>query len=686
MPRPDNAAAIAQSGSATLRRLIDYRRPYDAKRSMLYRQYLGHRDAITFPDGVTQRANTFAQYPQSNVETIASRVHDAFFAYEDWFEVRGYGSQDYLAAEKQHMILKKQLKAANLISAFEDIVRNAAIYGHCGLKVDWDWGYDIVNYMEPIPAINPETGQPIVDPMSGQPVIIGTQPSTKPVPRNRPRFTALDIYDLYIDPNGLTAAMVVDRTLGQMKQEAEGFRLAHEGSAEELYYTEGLAELEERITRSVKGTNADDVMIRVAEIWDAPTNTVTIMTSTDTESVAWKERRASYRYATLRSYQRPVYGGPSILLWNGYNPFAHKQLPILHTSYVRLPNEAYGIGAIEPIAEMVEAMSQFINMIRDNWNLGINKRYAFDINANIDHDALNRFNVPGGKIPVDGNPSNVLMPLPIHTPERGDYSIIELYRNLIEMTSGISDFYAKGAGGSGGNDTATGISAIIGESNFKFRMFIRNLELYIMQPLLNMCASMNQQYLTDEVEVQITDEAAAIPKFAQLTAEELVGNFSFDLVAANYVTNEVVKQRNMLAFANIAGQSSYLNEYEGLRELAKMFKIPNRDRILKTPEQVAQEQQQAQMEQFQMQEMLDAREHKQRLQEILLTGAVNAHKARTQAATKSATTSGSSGTRGRPRTKQAEGQIPGADIDSIVRELSSDGMGLRNLGTGKFGG
>ena len=681
MPVENNADTILQQESAKMRRLIDYRRPYDAKRSLLYRQYLGQRDALMFPDGVTQRANTFAQYPWSNVETIVSRVHDAYFSYDDWFETRGVGANDSGSADNMTTVLKKMLKDADLISAVEDLVRTIAIYGHGGLKVDWDWGYDVVTYKEPVPAIDPETQQLIIDPNTGQPIILGYKPASRQIPRNRPRFTPIDIFDLYVDPDGLTAAVVFDRTLGQLKAEYTGYKLTHPDEGDELYYAKGLQELENKLA---KEKDPDSVIIRVAELWDYPANTVTIVTAQDVESIAWKERRASYRFASYGAFRRKVYGGPAVMLYTGANQFNHKRIPILHTSYVRLPNEPYGIGAIEPISEMTEAMSQFINMIRDNWNLGINRRYAYDVNANIDHDSLNRFNTPGGKVAVDGDPSKILMPLPTHTPDRGDYSIIELYKNLIETTSGISDFYSGRSSNAGGNTTATGITSIIGESNFKFRMFIRNLEVYIMQPLLKMCSSMVQQYLSDQIEVLITDEPPAIPKAVNISPEELIGNFSFDLVAANYVTNEVVKQRNLLAFQNLAVQSPFWNQYEGLKELAKVFKIPNRNRLLKTPEVVAEEQRQQLEQQLQLEQLHDLREHNQRLEEIKLTGKMAAEKARATASSKEG---GSDKKDGRPRTRQFEGPIPGSDITTVSRELGqADGIGMRGLGSGNMGG
>lgn len=674
--------ALTREIEAKMRRLIDFRRPYDEQRSRFYRQYLGHRDPQTFPDGVTRRANTFAMIPKQHVEAIVSRVIAAYFSYDEWMEAKPVGILDTDAAEKMTLVERKLTNKGRLPQAFEDTVRTIAIYGHGGLKVDWDWGYDILNYKEIVYAQD-ELGQPIVDPMTGQPIPVGTRPATKPVPRNCPRYTPIDVYDLYVDPDKLTCAVVFDRTLGTLLKEIEGYKLSNPDAQEPLYYLEAIAAIQGRLA---KEKNPESVIIRVAEIWDIAENTCALITVRDDDAVKWKEARASYRGANYQSFQRKVYGGPSELLWMGENQFNHKRIPIVHSGYVRLPNEVYGVGVIEPIAEMTEAMSQMINMIRDNWNIGINKRYAYDTNANIDHQALTRFNSPGGMVAIDGDPSKVLMPLPIHTPERGDYAIIQLFQGLVEATSGISDVLHQGVG-EGGNNTASGISQVLGESNYRFKLFISNTMSELMLPILEMTASLIQQYLPGEIEVMITDEPEAIPKAIMVKPEELIGNFSFDLVAAGYVTNEVVKQRNLLAFANLAAQSPYVDQYQGLLELAKAFKIPNRNKILRDPQIVAQEQQQAQMQEIQMQEWMAEQEQRRQNEQIILSGAVNAHKEKQKARNAVNNKAGTRDKEGRPRSTQQEGPIPGVDIDSLMREVGqASNMGLRGLGSGAMGG
>lgn len=579
----------------SLRRMTDYRRQFDQRRAVFYRQYVGQRDAQKFPDNVTNRANTFVPYPLSNVETIVSRVDDAFFAFQPWFEVDGVTAQDDHPADSMQLILDKKLQQSQFKSAFEGLVRNIAIYGHGGVKVDWNW--DFKTLTKPVPQYAMVNGKPLVDPQSGQPIVTGYRPQTFQVPLACPKITCIDIYDLLVDPDGGLTAQLTERTLGEIKRYCEAYKAA---TGQDYFFPEALEQLEAYIVKAVPDA-PENVLVRYAELWDSNDNSCAVLTfGEDKDAIAWKDLRASYRATAYSPYKRRLYDGPPILLWNGANPFDHKRNPILHTSYIKLPNEIYGIGAVETITDLTESMNKFVNMVTDNWNMAINRRYAYDTNADIDHDQLNNANVPGGKVGVNGNPSEVLFPLPFFTPNQGDYAILELYKGMIEMGSGISDFYGKSVGTPTGNRTATGINSVINESNYRFKLFIRNLELDILQPMLAMCASMIQQYMTDREEVLITKTPGPmIPKWQIIEPEQIIGNYEFNLTAANYATNKVVRQRNLMTFAQIAMQSPYWKQGDGLREIAKVLEIRNADDLLKSEQEVQMEQQMQQQQQMQ---------------------------------------------------------------------------------------
>ena len=714
---------IMLSAESNLLRMLFFRHQYDQRRSFFYRQYIGQQDVRKFPDNLTPRANTFTPFPLSNVETIVSRVLDAFFSFDPWFECKGRSEQDEMAAEPMQMVLAYKLDRAQLQQNFEILVRNICIYGHCGMKVDWDWGYDVgvdpqPQYaMQPVlqmgpdgrpePVADPNTGQPqmqpVLDPATGAPIVVATHPVPKLVPRMRPKLIPIDIYDILIDPDYGLKAHVTEKSLGTIIREQQMSTMAAQndptGKFQPQYFQPGVDELTQRI-QAMEPNEPQNVIVRIAELWSEIDNTVTILTfGHDREALSWKDLRASFRQASITGYKRKMYGGEAVLLYHGPNPFAHQKCPILETSFIKLPQEVYGLGAIEIISDLVEAFNRMANMITDNWNMGINRRYAYNIEADIDHQALNMVNVPGGKVGVVGPPAEQIVPLPFMTPQRGDYAILDVYKMMIEQGSGISDIYGKGVGSPANNRTATGINSIINESNFRFKMFIRNLEMDILQPLLQMCASMVQQFCTDAEEVRVTDAPAGIVKWPRVSPEQLIGDFDFELVAANYATNKVIRQRNLLAFANWAMQTPFVNQGGLLKEIAKVFEIRNIHKFLKSPQEVQQEQTQAQRSQMHMMlldKLLDAeadnlktelgrkltdqggldeptrhaREIQDFLEQFLASGGVPVEGPPPQLRSKT----------GRPRGMQQEGAIPGGSektpVRSLAQSVNSNGMGL----------
>jgi len=262
------------------------------------------------------------------------------------------------------------------------------------------------------------------------------------------------------------------------------------------------------------------------------------------------------------------------------------------------------------------------------------------------------------------------MPLPFFTPAAGDYTVLEVYKSMIEQASGVSDFYSKGVGSPTGNKTATGINSVMQESNFRFKMFIRNLELDILQPLLSMCASMVQQYVTDPIEFQVTGENPSIKKWITLQPEELIGTLDFDLVAANYASNRIIRQRNIMALVQIvAGNpvfAPYVNPYETIKELYKAFEIRNVNKLINTPPQV---------------QMMNMQQQKQQIDMMMMEAMLQTEgKARHDQSKPQKTT----GKDGRPRTTQPEGKIPGAGLQGPIRELAQS-MGANGLGLGDMG-
>jgi hypothetical protein len=311
-------------------------------------------------------------------------------------------------------------------------------------------------------------------------------------------------------------------------------------------------------------------------------------------------------------------------------------------------------------------------------------------------------NVPGGKIGVVGDPSKAIMPLPVYTPDQGAYQIVDLYKGMIEMQSGISDFYAKGVGSSGGNRTSSGISQVINESGYVFKLLIRNIELDVLQPMMEMCGAMIQQFGTNEMEFSITNASPSIPKYGRVPLASLIGNYEYDFVAANYATGKVVKQRNLMAFYNLAQQSPYCVQSAFLEEIAKSMEISNYKKLLKSDQQVQMEQQANAQKQQQMaiiEKLMDTEgklladgikrknfgKNDVRMDPIT----IHAHDVQTQLEDYLLEQAGipveagppqmGPNSEGRPRESQFEGQIPGGNPEDVDRSFAqnngANGMG-----------
>lgn len=693
---------IIQDTMTNLRRMKTFRHQYDSRRAYWYRQYLSQRDAGKYPDNLTPRANIFVPYPRSNVEAVVSRTQDAFFSIDPYLETRGKGPDDQAAAPNMQLCMLSMLHRANFQKHCEVLIRNIAIYGHAGWKVDWDWDFDTVTGPEPMFAMQPimdmfgqpvlgNDGQPsmlpMINPMTGTPIVLETRVITKQVPRMRPKLIPIDVFDLLLDPDGGQIAHLLDKSFGQLKREA---------ASNPSFYIPGSIEALAKQLSDAATKDPDNVIIRMAEYWNEQDNTVRLITfPEDSDVYAWKDLRYSYRNANYSSYRRPVFTGNPVLLQYGPNPFIHKRAPIVHCSYTMLTGEPYGIGVVESISELTEALNKMSNMVFDNWNMGVNKRYAVDSNADIDQTSLKQFNVPGGIVTTNGDPTKVIFPLPTMTPTPAEFTVLEVVKGMIELSSGISDFYGKGIGGPQGNRTSSGIGQVITESNFLFKMFIRNFERDILQPTLEMCASNIQQFCSDYVEYQVTQAPPNIPKVGRIPLESVIGNFHFDFVAANYATNKVMRQRNLMAFYQLASQTPYANQGEFLRELGKVMEIPNATRLVKPDEQVMQEQQQgiaAQQQAMLIEKILDTES------KLLVAGiskkdpnTVTAHAKEVQQVLEQALQeAGQLGTpegapplpkakEGRTATQQPEGAIPGQGPIGATRSFAQE-MGRNAVG------
>lgn len=605
-PSSPQAERMVREADTVVSRLLEFRRPYEDRWNELYRHLVSKSNPRTYPNG-TARANVFASFPYSNVNFVRNTLNEALFSMDPPFETVPGGANDEAAAARMQLVLEKlALRDAKLRHVFNEYVAGLATYGFYAIDVGWDWDLDFVyeTVDQPVPVgpgvpleligQNPETGEPLVlDPASGMPAMQRVK-VLKPLPRNRPKYTNIDIFDVAIDPDGAYIARFFDKTISQMTRENQ----VAQAAGVELYHADALERIKSAVFSEGETEQTRNALVRVCELWNATDNTFTTFTTDeDLTSLSFKDQRYTYRSATYSQLRRNVARSvPKTLLAAGYNPYQHCKVPIIYTHYTKLPGETFGMGVIEPTFNSTEMFNTSLSMIMDNWNAGVNQRYAYDTTRDIDLGDLRDLNIPSGLVGVSGHPSDVLMQLPTHTPDQGAYAVLGIFQGLIESGANISDSFQRGVGGTGGNDTATGIQSVIQQANKGMSQLALQLCEDIIQPLLAMTASNIQQFLTNDIEVRITDgQQPAIPTvqgpFLKISPSELAGSFDFRISGAAYMENRFALQANarMMLETIVKFAPERLNAGPAIEELMKLHRIPYPHKFIRTDEEVEQE-------------------------------------------------------------------------------------------------
>jgi hypothetical protein len=194
---------------------------------------------------------------------------------------------------------------------------------------------------------------------------------------------------------------------------------------------------------------------------------------------------------------------------------------------------------------------------------------------------------------------------------------------------------------------------------------------------------MVQQFVKDPFSVPDPKAPQGSSSSIMIDPAQLIGTYQYDIVAANYATSKIVRQRNMMALAKILEQNPFIDPYAATRELLKTFDIQHVDQLMKTKEQVQMEQQQQMQQQMQMMLLQHQMETQQKVAVAEATPP-----AQVVGGNKSEGGGHKPGGKGkkpgRKSSMQHEGQIPGSGTTSMAR-LVSQNLGANALGLGQMG-
>ena len=117
----------------------------------------------------------------------------------------------------------------------------------------------------------------------------------------------------------------------------------------------------------------------------------------------------------------------------------------------------------------------------------------------------------------------------------------------------------------------------------------------------------------------VGDGASIILPWLSLSSEDIKGEYDFDIeVGSTRPINQETRKRDASTIYQMLAGNPFVNIYEGTKEVLQAFDFKDVDRLLKKPEQVAQEQDESEKKQLESQVAVDMPKRQTDLQKTVL--------------------------------------------------------------------
>jgi len=547
-----------------------WRSDHETRWEDFYEQYRSYID----PDEHPWRANLFIPYTFSTIETVVPKMLGSIFNTKpivsivtrkgnelspadipvleqmqmqlgiDLGSIAQFPAQDLAELIERLLDYQFEDEALEFYLRLEEFFKDAAIYGTAFAKV--------------IPIFKDE------DELS----------------LHRINFEPVDLWDIYPDWRATSLAdakFIIEKKevdLDELiEKEEQGI---YENVEECREYVEELQKVDEFRKLRLTGIGIDEDMFGD---WQSARKSIQVLEYWDREKI--------YHI-----------GAGKFVLMEDENPFGDI-LPYVMLKYTAVPHEFYGIG----ISEMLESLQEEMNALRcqrlDNVNLINNRMFVVNKLADIDLDNL--ISYPGNVI--TSNDMDSIRPLDTADISRSIYMEEDVLKRDMQNATGEWE-YSRGATPQH-RETATGIIKLQQAASVRFDAVLKGVE-FTFRDIAKLFIWYNSQFLDPQDFIKIVGlkDFAMMggPQFYGIPVEEMLRLFHFQPVGSSTTAVKELRIQQIFQLYQAANQDPYFNQYELRKRLCNALDFRDYDKLLKTEEQVRQEQ----MQMMQAQAQADA--------------------------------------------------------------------------------
>lgn len=479
-------------------------------------------------------------------DTITAAIRNALFpTSEEYYQLVGTDEIGKLYEEEMQIYFDELLKQSKFLEKIKPFLKQLVVLGNAPALMPW------VKRVK----TKKERGF-VIDETTGLPSGIEIRDRTKVVEDNF-GFECLDAFDVVFNPSVVHFDQTpiirrVETSLANLKEMADVY-----SNLDKV----------KNMTTPVSDDSEDDKQIRAT--------TFGLTYEPLTEGIERLEAYGDFEIdGKIYKNYIVVVANRSVLLRFEENPFWGGR-PIVWGTYDSLWFTSYGKGACEPILGIYSLINTFTNQKADILNLIINGCFTYVNDGVIDTEEL--ILRPGGFI-EEGVVGNIR---PIHPNTNVTLAFTEIasLRQQGDRSSGASD-YEKGAV-PGGKRTAYETNIIKQGSSSRFNDITKHIGDTVVEHCLNFFLDCVKQFKWGSG--KIVDEA-------------LLGHYRINFKGAELTATKTYDIQQFILFSDIIARNPVfaqaINPIKYLEKWRKLMGVKKEDGILKTEEEMAQQQQQ----------------------------------------------------------------------------------------------
>lgn len=264
------------------------------------------------------------------------------------------------------------------------------------------------------------------------------------------------------------------------------------------------------------------------------------------------------------------------------------EVPFYKIDFHRRPGQTYGVGIIEMLHPITTELDAMHNIKIDAGIIANMPMFFYRATSSTNPEVINF--EPGAGIPLDNPQTDVVIP------QWGNKTAFygqeeQALQTLIERLTGISDLsLGVMSGNQGATRTASGVRALLGESNANLDVFLRRLNRGWTQALRGLL-HMLQQRIPAGLSFRVTGESGDDYWRQVRSADDIAGDYDIEVSANTANSNKQIQLETANQIYTLTsnpldyqiGVFTPGQRYEAIRNLLKQMGVKDYGRYVQAP-------------------------------------------------------------------------------------------------------